>query len=499
MGRGLRLSNFPWSPLHFASGRGKYSLLPDRRTQQLASCWTTPQLISEVTSFEAFCASKEVGQHGAPRQGAVTRLAKAAAAAASKDAAAASRHDSAENIVLYNFRLAKIIVDNLRPELCLHIMSTIPADHQFDGVYLWTTINTKYGAGLSSGRMRASENAESKLLKALATRWNGREPLTSYLRRMEATRLELAVLPKMADHRPLCDALLVKSALDCIHDDQRYQSVYCKFLDVILAPDAMRASDKPMLPELIEEIDRLSVGAATVPPQYRRSGKSWQQRGNGAAPAVHNPPPVSRQPQGPDHRRAESATAQPFRHGGGKKGKKGKQFNGKRVNVSAVTVDPFTVPSDEFTSGDEVKDAEPYANVSVQAIVSATNSVHTKGNKAFLVDSGATDHCVREQRLFTTFRTTKTVIRVANGKSVVATGKGDVTVFLTAADNNDVVQVVLKDVLFVPTLANNIFSTNKFLATCGTTNCSVQLDNVNSHMKVGTQVIPFHADISFCG
>ena len=50
----------------------------------------------------------------------------------------------------------------------------------------------------------------------------------------------------------------------------------------------------------------------------------------------------------------------------------------------------------------------------------------TASNKFILVDSGATNHCVREKSLFTNFRPGKHVVRVANNQVVTALGKGDV-------------------------------------------------------------------------
>ena len=52
--------------------------------------------------------------------------------------------------------------------------------------------------------------------------------------------------------------------------------------------------------------------------------------------------------------------------------------------------------------------------------------LHSDISKAFLVDSGATDHCVRERSLFHTFRPVQTVVKLADGKTVVSTGKGEV-------------------------------------------------------------------------
>ena len=49
------------------------------------------------------------------------------------------------------------------------------------------------------------------------------------------------------------------------------------------------------------------------------------------------------------------------------------------------------------------------------------------GVKLFLVDSGASHHCVREISLFSTFRAGRHAVRIADNKIVPAMGKGTVT------------------------------------------------------------------------
>jgi hypothetical protein len=81
----------------------------------------------------------------------------------------------------------------------------------------------------------------------------------------------------------------------------------------------------------------------------------------------------------------------------------------------------------------------------------------------FLVDSGATHHCVRERSLFSSFRPGKHIVRVANDKTISSTGKGDVRLTVKSSSGSNLL-VTLRDVFFVPSLANNIFSTNRLMA-----------------------------------
>lgn len=56
-------------------------------------------------------------------------------------------------------------------------------------------------------------------------------------------------------------------------------------------------------------------------------------------------------------------------------------------------------------------------------------------------------------------------VRLADGKQVIAVGRGDVTLRLrTGSDDGKLVDLVLHDVLYCPSLSNNILSTNKLTA-----------------------------------
>ncbi|MGZ6285724.1 MAG: reverse transcriptase domain-containing protein, partial [Ktedonobacterales bacterium] len=67
---------------------------------------------------------------------------------------------------------------------------------------------------------------------------------------------------------------------------------------------------------------------------------------------------------------------------------------------------------------------------------------------------------------FTDMRPTKSVVRLADGKQVIAVGRGSVTLRLRTGVQCDgeAVSLVLHDVLYCPSLSNNILSTNKLTA-----------------------------------
>jgi hypothetical protein len=101
-----------------------------------------------------------------------------------------------------------------------------------------------------------------------------------------------------------------------------------------------------------------------------------------------------------------------------------------------------------------------------------TTITTTKRQKIFLVDSGATHHCVREKSAFSTFRPGSRIVRVANNHAIAATGTGEV--MIDVRDTSGRVQTItLRDVFFVPSLSNNIFSTNRFAA--AHSSCSISL------------------------
>ncbi len=78
---------------------------------------------------------------------------------------------------------------------------------------------------------------------------------------------------------------------------------------------------------------------------------------------------------------------------------------------------------------DDVSDCRSHATepVNFDAYLSPNanhaKSLSSKSGKIFLIDSGATHHCVREKALFYKFRPGKHVVKVADGKTIAAIGK----------------------------------------------------------------------------
>ena len=123
------------------------------------------------------------------------------------------------------------------------------------------------------------------------------------------------------------------------------------------------------------------------------------------------------------------------------------------------------------------------------AAVSATAMSFTRSGNVFLVDSGATHHCVRSKALFTDVRPTRTVVKVANGKSVVAEGRGTVELQVESDKPGVPCKITLHNVLFTPGLANNIFSTNQFVAADPAN--GVVMSGVKAELRVqGVATIP---------
>ena len=90
-------------------------------------------------------------------------------------------------------------------------------------------------------------------------------------------------------------------------------------------------------------------------------------------------------------------------------------------------------------------------------------STVSKASKLFLVDSGASHHCVREKSLFTSFRPGKHIVRIADNKIVSAVGKGTVLVNVESTVGKSV-SLQLTEVYLVPSFQHNIFSVEHFLA-----------------------------------
>jgi hypothetical protein len=122
-----------------------------------------------------------------------------------------------------------------------------------------------------------------------------------------------------------------------------------------------------------------------------------------------------------------------------------------------VNVDCYSgvASSDVPASGGACEPAEDAASVHA-----AGAGLDTQRKQAFLVDSGATHHCVRARHLFDNFRATEVIVHLADGKQISAAGRGSVRLSVST-DDGGVTTLVLGDALFVPKMSNNILSTNR--------------------------------------
>jgi hypothetical protein len=335
--------------------------------------------------------------------------------------------------------------------------------------------------GVSSVKKAAAANFETKMLKALRTMWTDRRavPLSRYLRLLVSEEQEIMAVKKLVGSVTglrVVDALLLKHALDQFAGIHMFQAVHQKYMAFTHADGFSEAS---LLPKLRDEVEMIEVACGDA---------GVAQRG-AAPPSMQGQGKHKKPGRGGFHSSGGGSAAS-----GPQQDKSKQQFTGKQQHrgdkkiSAAVRDDASTLsPAEDF-------DSVNFTDYPVvDATVSATNSLPTKRQKAFLVDSGATDHCVREQSVFTSFRPNKSVVRVADGKPVVATGVGDVILFVKSVDGN-LVELSLKDVLFVPSLANNIFSTNKYLAS--TPNAKIHLDPSSSTLTWGQgTTIQLHSDV----
>jgi hypothetical protein len=141
-------------------------------------------------------------------------------------------------------------------------------------------------------------------------------------------------------------------------------------------------------------------------------------------------------------------------------------------------------------SNHQPSDSTPF----VSAAAAAGQSL-TQAKNALLLDSGATHHCIRSRALFESFRPTKVVVRLANSRTIIATGIGTVRLHLPP---NGMQSLLLEEVLFTPAFGNNILSTNRLRAAAtGSSGTPLPpatwvLEGPNPHVQVGTLKLPVH-------
>ena len=372
-----------------------------------------------------------------------------------------------EDIEQQNSRVAFLLLSRLSDRLSKHWIATIPADRQMDGNYMWHYICATYGA--SANHSRVELNFEGNFIGILGLRWRRDTPLSDFMRTVIRKVAEVKASPKIRDSGTalkIVESVVLRHVLFECNTAIRYRIIHDKYFELVIG-DVLR--DTGMLDAMYSEVERLDLASP-----YER--QQQQQRHRGGATTIRQGGAFlgSRRPAdgGKKHNGQHSSPASEPASASTKALKKPFPPKGKQASV-VVGVD-----SDE----DGV-------NFSAYSVVSVANGV-TKANKAFLVDSGATDHCCRERSLFKTFRPTKTLVKVANGKTVVATGKGDVEVEVETGSSGKKVRLTMSNVLFTPQLANNIFSTNKFVA--ASKNNAVFMADGKIELSVPGHTVPLH-------
>ena len=165
-------------------------------------------------------------------------------------------------------------------------------------------------------------------------------------------------------------------------------------------------------------------------------------------------------------RRGHAATTeQQTRHGGQKGGDNKsptKDKSGKNRDRAGGDARPSIHGVQAAEPDAQVKDEFSYASVSNVSAVPKGSKSRSASVPHWQIDSGATHHCCVERNAFSTFRPTKTIVTMANGKKLQASGIG--TIQLKVIDSaGKHTSLTLSDVLFVPELTNNVLSSNQLI------------------------------------
>ena len=349
-----------------------------------------------------------------------------------RDADVTEASSKLELLNLKKRQVARIIISRLSPTVTDAMRKVLPESEHYNASAIWCYLVKTYK--MSASARRAAENPELAALSILQLKWNQDRPLLDHLRHVQQrvmTCLTHVKFSKTESARRFFVSIVLRNVLDNIGDIARYRSIREKQLQALLMSDefSMATALETMISE-VESIDAL------IPPQQRQRSKQNKQR-FGGHPSTAN-------------------TAAPTAASGPVK----KQFNGDQRNKSKGKPHQPKVSCVDTCVSD---DGESVINI--DCYLSALTNTHpltsSKRERIFLVDSGATHHCVREKALFSAFRPGKHVVRVADNKVISSLGKGEVTVQVVSVDGQRL-SLTLRDVFFVPSLATNIFSTNRF-------------------------------------
>ena len=348
--------------------------------------------------------------------------------------------------------VARLLYNRIPDHVSRVIRDCVSVEERLNPVSIWRVLSTNYAQDESVRRLK--DNFEERVLEMLDLKPASTTSLLVYARTLLERAMALQHNAKVVGSGRAVQVISALAARRLVDNMARemtiYRPVYDKYLALIVGSNDLLALSQ--LRELVLEIERVDVAAPTAPrgqPHHQRGGGGGA-RGSGGGPA------------GGAASGARGGAAAPGVRGGGGAGwgskRGGKQGRGV-ASVSEIAGGDDVVDGDvQQAQGGSVKSVDAYLSVLVTVSV-AKGMPET--SKVFLVDSGATHHCVRERKMFSVFKPGKHVVRVADGNVITAQGKGDVIVD-TVDTTGGTVQLVLHDVFWIPKINNNIFSTNKF-------------------------------------
>lgn len=348
--------------------------------------------------------------------------------------------------------VTRFLITHLSPNVAAHMRRVVSADKHLDALAIWTHLQTTYGT--HDAARRAADNPERAIVHALNIRFDPKSTKVVVFARNVATRVKQATSAVKYTDPTRCAilAIAVSHILDAIAHDARYNAIYDKYWAIVV-DNEREVAPLATLDELIAAIE---LADASRPPSksssFHKKGVSSQQgkqAGNTGKPGNSGGAASTKAPAVVDKRKggAPKVHAANVERGGVACECVGECVCGAN-GVSGVHIDGYISAIVSSTSS--------------TSSTPSTSSTVTKSQVIFLIDSGATHHCVRERSLFSTFRPGKHVVRVAGNKTIAAIGKGDVTVAVQSSAGTPL-QLTLHEVFLVPSLTNNIFSTNRFL------------------------------------
>jgi transposase InsO family protein len=408
------------------------------------------------------------------------QIVNSAPAVETREAAASARQCTKADLQAKNSQLAALLISRLSDEVTDHLRSALEESKHFDGAEVWHFLNVAYG-----GQTFKDTSVEGGILRCLHMRWNQREPLTFYLRRLNLVLTECLAARKIASSHSaglVLESLVLRHVLDqlVLPDGSlvpKYQDIRKTYFHHLGTSSSTPFPEAGIFRAFMTEISSVDISVVA-------SGKP---KGSASASAPGFPP---RAPSGA----SASAVAQKSSaaNKGGNPRRRRVKNGGKVGTVKSVQSQNRDLSLDIQSTDDRDYGGEDTGEAEVlTAIVQASSRVSTQRQKAFLVDSGATDHCVRERSLFHTFRPVQTVVKLADGKTVVSTGKGEVHLAVETTAGR-AIKLILTEALYTPTLSNNIFSTNKF-ASAHHGNI-VEINAQQACLRRGSLVVPLRLD-----